>query len=80
MLTLPIDIPILFTQGSADPICPAEILKKRLNRLPPGKIVYYEIEQALHEPFIGDQAEELAHFLKSELKKLSSQTTSSAFR
>lgn len=52
-LHLPTSVPILFTQGAQDPICPPAILKQHLQQLPPNQITLAEIPEALHEPFTG---------------------------
>lgn len=49
----PTKIPVLFSQGEIDPICPPAILRTRLVKLPPNQITYLEIENARHEPFNG---------------------------
>ncbi|MDB4419219.1 lysophospholipase [bacterium] len=71
MLSLPSQPPILFSQGSADSICPAEILKQRLEKLPIDQVSYQEIEGALHEPFAGESAEEFEKILKAFAQKVS---------
>lgn len=71
MLTLPSQPPTLFTQGSADSICPAKILKQRLDKLPTGQVAYQEIEGALHEPFAGESAPEFEGILKAFAQKVS---------
>ncbi|MGJ8695930.1 MAG: alpha/beta fold hydrolase [Verrucomicrobiaceae bacterium] len=58
-LSLPTDRPALFTQGGADPICPPELLRQQLDKLPSGKVTYCEIPDALHEPFNGDHRDQL---------------------
>ncbi len=63
------DIPILFTQGSSDPICPAEILSERLQKLPENQITYQEIPDALHEPFSGSRQEEFLNLLDHWIKQ-----------
>lgn len=70
MLSLPCQPPILFTQGSADSICPAEILKQRLEKLPTDQVRYQEIKGALHEPFAGESAEEFVKTLKAFAQKV----------
>lgn len=65
----PTKIPILFTQGSDDPVCPAEILRTRLAKLPENKISYQEISQAKHEPFTGQTSEEFIEILKEWIQK-----------
>ncbi|MDA7930952.1 lysophospholipase [Akkermansiaceae bacterium] len=65
------DRPILFTQGGADPVCTPEILRSRLVKLPRNQITYREITDALHEPFMGDRAEEFRLILENWLKNSS---------
>ncbi len=55
--TFPPQIPTLITQGTADPVCPASLLRDRLDKLPQTKITYQEIPAARHEPFTGSTAE-----------------------
>ncbi|MDA7506172.1 lysophospholipase [bacterium] len=66
--SLPTDLPILFTQGSADPVCPAEILRDRLAKLPKNEVTYLEIPEALHEPFIGENGETIRRTLSEWIK------------
>ena len=54
---MPLEIPILFTQGDSDPICPPRILEERLNKLGPNQISFEKIKGALHEPFSGSTRE-----------------------
>lgn len=70
MLALPTDVPILFTQGSVDSVCPAEILRKRLKKQPQSKIIYREIEGGLHEPFTGEKTEEFKENMRKDLNRL----------
>jgi len=55
--SLPLDRPLLFTQGAADPVCPASLLRERLATLPESNVTYLEIPEALHEPFIGENGD-----------------------
>ena len=55
---LPTDIPILFTQGKLDNVCPAQILEDRLANLPENKVTLELIPEARHEPFSGSTEEE----------------------
>ncbi|MDC0302638.1 lysophospholipase [bacterium] len=55
---IPTDKPALFTQGDSDPICPPEILEKRLKKLSANQITFEKINKALHEPFSGSTREE----------------------
>lgn len=50
---LPTAMPLLFTQGTLDPICPASIFRDRIAKLPPNEVTYREIAEARHEPFNG---------------------------
>lgn len=61
--SLPTDRPLLFTQGSADPVCPAEILSKRIAKLPKGGLRYHELPDALHEPFVGEDGEKIRQII-----------------
>ena len=69
--TLPVDIPILFTQGGIDPICPPEILEVHLQKLPTNQFQLELIPDARHEPFSGSTAEyflaRLNHWIENEL-------------
>jgi alpha-beta hydrolase superfamily lysophospholipase len=56
--TLPTNLPILFTQGALDPVCPPDILRKRLAKLPANQISCQEIPAARHEPFTGSTEQE----------------------
>ncbi len=67
---LPSNLPILFTQGSIDPVCPAEILSERLQKLPENQISYQEIPEARHEPFSGSTEEEFLSRLDDWVAKL----------
>lgn len=64
-LNLPRTAPLLFTQGDADPVCPAELLRVRLEKLNGENICYHQIKNALHEPFTGDPADEFRKILKN---------------
>ena len=63
--TLPADRPILFTQGELDNICPASLLKMRLEKLPPNQVTFKEIKEARHEPFHGSTGQEVLETLKN---------------
>ena len=54
---IPAAMPLLFTQGGEDPVCPPELARKIFSRLPPGDKRYEELEGILHEPFRGDGSE-----------------------
>lgn len=58
---LPVDYPVLFTQGEVDSICPPDILTDRLDKLPANRVSFEQIPKARHEPFSGSTNEE---FLK----------------
>jgi len=66
-LNFPTELPTLFTQGNIDPICPADILRERLTKLPKNQITYQEIPEALHEPFSGSSQEEFLARLRNWL-------------
>jgi len=70
-LSLSRHIPTLFTQGDQDTICPPDILRALIQKLPDSRIQYQEIPGALHEPFNGDSSEEfqtaLQRWIKEEL-------------
>lgn len=69
-LNLPKKTPLLFTQGKADRVCPASILRERLGKLDDSQIEYREIPNALHEPFTGETAKEFYQVLDQALTKL----------
>jgi alpha-beta hydrolase superfamily lysophospholipase len=65
---MPLDTPILFTQGDSDPICPPEILESRLNKLGANQISFEQIKDALHEPFSGSTREDFLARLNTWVK------------
>jgi alpha-beta hydrolase superfamily lysophospholipase len=69
--TLPSNLPILFTQGEIDPICPSNILEGHLKKLPDNQVRFEMIPNALHEPFTGsttvDFLSRLNRWIKDEL-------------
>ena len=67
---MPLQTPVLFTQGEIDKVCPAAILRDRLNKLPENQITYHEIKDARHEPFNGSTGESLQSGLADWVKKL----------
>ncbi len=69
-LHLPKTTPILFTQGTLDPICPPHILSSRLQKLPPNQVSHHEIPDALHEPFTEPTAQNLQSILTSWIPKI----------
>ena len=70
----PTDIPVLFTQGDIDKICPPALLRTRLVKLPENQITYSEIENARHEPFNGSTADnflaDLTHWVDQVSQRL----------
>ena len=66
----PAGIPVLFTQGEIDKVCPPSILRARLVKLPENQITYSEIENARHEPFNGSTSALLQEALKKWVEKL----------
>lgn len=55
---IPTNKPALFTQGDSDPICPPQLLGKRLKKLSANQITFEKINGALHEPFSGSTRED----------------------
>ena len=53
------DFPILFTQGSADPVCPASLLRAFLDTVTHPGLQYEEFEGILHEPFADQKSPEV---------------------
>ena len=53
-------LPLLFTQGSADPVCPAPLLRTLLQETKHPELRYEEFEGLLHEPFAGPGKEMVA--------------------
>lgn len=47
------DVPLLLTQGSADPVCPPEKARELFDRLGCRDKKYFEMDGILHEPFSG---------------------------
>ncbi len=67
--SIPLDCPILFTQGTDDPVCPPEYLTNRLTKVSEQSQITLElIENALHEPFTNQ--EDFKKRLKKWLKSL----------
>ena len=52
-------LPILVTQGSADPVCPAPLLRSLLEEAKHPGLRHVEFEGLLHEPFADPRAEEV---------------------
>lgn len=61
--------PSLFTQGSADEICPLDILSERLQQLKGNQVTLEVIENGLHEPFVGTTAHQLQASLTDWLRE-----------
>lgn len=55
LLTKPPGIPLLITQGTADQVCPIDLLRPLLERCSIPGLRYVEIPDALHEPFADTQ-------------------------
>ncbi|MGC6426741.1 MAG: alpha/beta fold hydrolase [Akkermansiaceae bacterium] len=68
-LNLSTEAPVLFTQGSADPVCPAPFLRSQLGKQEAPNLHYHEIKDALHEPFTGATAEEFQSILRKEIRQ-----------
>lgn len=65
---VPATIPLLFTQGGEDPVCPPDIAREVFTRLPGRSKRYEELEGILHEPFRGDGSELLYAVLEHWLE------------
>ena len=57
--TLPPDLPLLYTQGSADPICPVALARSFFATLPCRRKQFAEFPDALHEPYDDTSRAEL---------------------
>jgi alpha-beta hydrolase superfamily lysophospholipase len=68
---IPVDVPLLYTQGADDPVCLAELARGVFDRLPSTDKQYHELEGMLHEPFRGDGSEKLFALLNDWLDGLS---------
>ena len=53
------DIPILVTQGDADPVCPVNHLREFLATFEHPQLRYEEFKEVLHEPFADDHSEKV---------------------
>lgn len=56
---IPADIPLIYTQGSGDTVCPAILARERFKKFPNQDKQYHEFEGLLHEPFRGDGSDQL---------------------
>lgn len=65
--SIPKEVPLLFTQGELDPICPAETAREYFSRLPNEAKDYHEFPEMLHEPFRGEGSERLFAVLEEWL-------------
>ena len=67
---IPAGIPLLYTQGAEDPICPSRLAREFFTRLPNTDKQYVEMEGLLHEPFRGEGSEKLFAALDAWLDHL----------
>ena len=67
---IPDSVPLIYTQGSEDPVCPAEVAREYFETLPCSNKVYHEFEGMLHEPFNGKGNEQLFDALSLWLEGL----------
>ena len=70
-------VPIIYTQGADDAVCPAETARAFFPRLPTMNKQYHEFEGMLHDPFKGEGRERLFAALESWLEMLENKKTSS---
>lgn len=55
---MPADIPLLMTQGGADPVCPSPIAREFFQSLPHHDKTYHEFAGGLHEFYAGDSSDQ----------------------
>lgn len=67
---IPPAMPLLLTQGGADPVCPPELAREIFALLPNTSKRYEEFESILHEPFSGEGGERLYAVLDDWLESL----------
>ena len=81
LLTRPPDFPLLITQGTADQVCPVDLLRRLLERCSISGLRYVEIPDALHEPFADTQRDlvftALTDWLSETLPPLTTQAAAS---
>lgn len=63
-------LPVLITQGSADPVCPAPLLRSFLAQADAPNLSHVEFDGLLHEPFADPRREELATAISTWLEKV----------
>lgn len=63
-------VPLLFTQGSADPVCPAKIAQDYFQTLPQKEKQYHEFDGGLHELFADEGRDRLTLLLNDWLDRL----------
>lgn len=63
-------VPIIYTQGAEDPVCPAETARAFFATMPGENKSYHEFEGMLHEPFNGVGNEQLFTALEAWLDTL----------
>lgn len=67
---IPANVPLIYTQGAEDPVCPAKIAREFFATLPNTDKRYHEFEGMLHEPFSGEGNEKLFKALEDWLAGL----------
>jgi alpha-beta hydrolase superfamily lysophospholipase len=67
---IPADIPLLYTQGSGDTVCPPALARELFKEFPNQDKQYHELEGLLHEPFRGDGSDQLFAALEAWLDDL----------
>lgn len=60
---MPMNSPILLTQGAVDPVCPVEFAREFYQQLPQSNKLYQEFEDGLHELFSDEGKERLTKVL-----------------
>lgn len=63
-------LPLIYTQGAEDPVCPVETAREFFSKLADGNSEYHEFEGMLHEPFNGEGNDKLFAALQSWLDQL----------
>ena len=67
---IPSGVPLIYTQGAEDPVCPAEVARQYFQTIPCSDKTYHEFEGMLHEPFNGEGNEQLFEALSQWLEDL----------
>ncbi|QQL46136.1 alpha/beta fold hydrolase [Sulfuriroseicoccus oceanibius] len=68
----PKGVPLVFTQGAKDPVCPVEVARQFVDQMAAGGHVdvrFHEMEDALHEPHRDAHREQLLEAVRSVLEQ-----------